>query len=321
MNDLIYRYYQIRYSVFDNLIKLLEIDYPNYLSENNLDLYKSYKPENYTEFFLMKKSNGKIICISPQSNIYDINQFHPSQLSMMRIQFKSFPNYDWSNKNILDITNEYIDGMKIHLREIINEIISEINQSETNQSEINQSEINQFETNQSETNQSTINKSTPKHDYELKLIINEKIKRSQVSTYDGYCIQNIKDYLLDIDMCCNKLTRINIAIQIFDFIFINIDFLIKHQKFANTMIDKLIEMDNDIYGMFFSFLNIDKDSESYYEYLRIVLNFISALNRCKLKIIKDIQTDKSKELFRSAPFIIPSQVEEIKSNQIKSNLS
>ena len=65
MNDLIYRYYQIRYSVFDNLIKLLEIDYPNYLSENNLDLYKSYKPENYTEFFLMKKSNGKIICISP----------------------------------------------------------------------------------------------------------------------------------------------------------------------------------------------------------------------------------------------------------------
>jgi len=57
----------------------------------------------------MKKSNGKIICISPQSNIYDINQFHPSQLSMMRIQFKSFPNYDWSNKNILNITNEYID--------------------------------------------------------------------------------------------------------------------------------------------------------------------------------------------------------------------
>lgn len=289
MNDLIYRYYQIRYSVFDNLIKLLEIDYPNYLSENNLDLYKSYSLENYTDFYLMKKSNGKIICINPQSNIYDINQFHPSQLSMMRIQFKSFPNYDWSNKNISNITNEYIDGMKIHLREIITEIIFEINQSE-------------------------FNKLTPKHDYELKLVIDDNIKRSDTLTFKDYCVQNIKYYLQEIDISCTKINKIKIIKQMFDFIFINNDFLIKQTIFADTMIDKLIEIDNDIYNLFFTILNQNQNQEKYLETYRellsVTLNFISSINRCKLKIINEIHTDKAKELFRSVPFIILSQVEE-----------
>jgi hypothetical protein len=276
MSYLIATYYKIRHGMFFNLIKLHNIDYPDYLTRDNLKKYSQYNIGDYSDFYIMKRPNGKFICISPLSNIYEIDNFHPCQLSMMKIQFKSFSNTDWtwSDKHINDITDDYISNMILHSKNVINEIIINFTDQQYN----------------------------AKHIYELKLNFEEVIKKSETS-YKDYCVSNIKHFLSKTDSTRGKFNRIKAIKEMYNFLSVNIDFLQEQTKFADTVINKSIEMDNDIHGILIELLQLNPNTDEFSYSLNSVMTFISSIVRCKLQIINILPYEKTKKLFNSYPFI------------------
>jgi hypothetical protein len=90
------------------LSKLLNIDKYKCLLNKE---YAKYNPELFIDFTIIKHNN-KIYCLSPFGELIDIKMFHFSQLSLMKIYYKSF-NPDIIND--IDIFKPIIDEIYINI--------------------------------------------------------------------------------------------------------------------------------------------------------------------------------------------------------------
>jgi hypothetical protein len=275
--NLIKMYYIMRFSCLNNLIRLYNIDYPNYLNIDNLKEYDDYDIEKYTDFKITKKPDGKIICISQQSEIFDISTFHPCQLSMMRINIISFCNMTWPDSKSY-ITCDYLDMLSSNIEKILKEIISQIQPSNTQ----------------------------IKHKYELK---NNMLYDLNTTNQDNktYCVNIIKKILFDTEKASGKFNKTKYVRKMFEFLYSNIDFLMAQEKFTKTMIAKIVELEKEKYNLFSSILDSIPLSSQYIEQLSCTTNYVSSIERATIKFIKCLPYDFIADLL----YIIPFNVDNI----------
>ena len=116
--EFLVHYLKIRFSYLLELCKYENHDLFNNIQIDNNNIH------NYNELFLeyeIIKTNNKIVCISKELKIKDINDFSLNQIAMMRIKYNSFGIELRDNKNS-DITQEYVDNLKNDVINIFNEI-------------------------------------------------------------------------------------------------------------------------------------------------------------------------------------------------------
>ena len=116
--EFLVHYLKIRFSYLLELCKYENHDLFNNIQIDNNNIH------NYNELFLeyeIIKTNNKIVCISKELKIKDINDFSLNQIAMMRIKYNSFGIELRDNKNS-DITQEYVDNLINDVINIFNEI-------------------------------------------------------------------------------------------------------------------------------------------------------------------------------------------------------
>ena len=274
MEELKQKYYTLRFSSLNNLLRLFTNDYTNYLTKENIILYEAYKLEQYTDFKITKCPNGKIMCTNKQISFTDISNFHESQIFMMKINFSSFSNFNWSNNMIIHISEEYINNMIINIINVLKNIIPKINNH-------NAQIVHHFD-----------------------FINNAPINKTNTTIYDNYCVENIRYLLHQSQITIVKLKKMNIIIQLFDFIYVNIDFLKKHNVFLKTIITKIIEINKSTYDVFIDISNYNSPSISFNELLNTTHNFISSIERIKICLIRKFPHDIIINILNVEPFVI-----------------
>lgn len=224
MNTLCNEFISLRYGTFKNICDMLSIVYSQSLKCDVDDI-------SYICFHLVKRQNNKIICIGPDASIYDISQFHPSQIANMRIHYKSFnTEFNFNPISIKMINSEYINELRAIIKNIILEIIHNLNP----------------------------------FDYEKKHIYEDKMpnvvqfkKNDDDKLYEGYFSKNVQYYLNKIEESHNKIQKIKHANSVFNFINYNLDCITEHHKFAVTVMKKIIEIKGDVNDMMYNIINAD----------------------------------------------------------------
>ena len=226
MNQNIKILLDIKKALFINLCNIVNNNYYNYET-----ITKDYLTSNNYELlidYIIIKNNNKIYCINSLLDNKNINEFSKKQLSFMRIKYESF-NISFPN-NYNDITDEYIDKLK---NEINNIIIIIKNYHKNNKEYIIQNMI---------------------------LPYNFKLYITDISNYNKYCVDNIKELLKKCDLSHGYINKANEMNNIYIFLYNNFDFIINNKKFRETVYNNLsknnIDIDNIILSLFKS-INID----------------------------------------------------------------
>jgi hypothetical protein len=135
--DYVKSFIDLNFSYFKKLCDITEIKLDNiekYISDKS-NIIK-YKLDCLTDYIIFAQTNGTILCIG-QNNIFNITELHPCQIYYMRINYKSFTplikktksnnlfEFNPSNKN--QITVEYLDELKIIIKQIIIIILDKLN--------------------------------------------------------------------------------------------------------------------------------------------------------------------------------------------------
>jgi hypothetical protein len=212
------QYIKLRYGTFNQLCKICLIDTkPDYLDKSLLIRSIELKIDEYTEYRIFKRpSTNSIICLSPDSKIYDLTSFHPAQISLMKIQYNTFePDFVFDPVSIDQINTSYIFGMMLKIRDICVNIISNLNPDSTQIIHIN-----------------TFNEPF----YEL-------IELKDCDNYSNYYYHNIK-HCLDMNFDLEtSYCIINIIKNAFTFVHFNFAFLVSQHKFYKAIIHKIIEFE------------------------------------------------------------------------------
>jgi len=257
----------------DNNYNKLVDDY-NKVSEtyinNNEEIIK-YKIDCLTDYVIMKKSNGDVICFG-QNNIFNINDLMPCQIYFMRINYKTFEDlfidYDINinplNKN--EITNEYMVKFKSMAKNVISYIISKLNYEkkyEDIQIIIKEKiKINfPYEENIYPTDKKLIN--------ELQINSEEEKK---------YWMDSIKFYLKKMEKQKGLQNKINYSNNIFNFNHKYIHCTIPNKNFLVTIVNKINELKNNFYSTIYNYI-IDNEIISLEVYMQIQL-CLYAYNSC-----------------------------------------
>ena len=271
--NLLKEFNDLKYGYFIKLCQLLDINYENYVDPINMLKYEEYNVGEFVDFHIIKH-NGKIMCINHEPTIVDIKNFHPCQISLMKIFYKSFDNnFDYTPTSSKLITKKYLRALKENAKQIIEEIIQSIN----------------FEDNNNYQYKSTV---SYKKEYE----------RTEFETDMQYYIKNMRFFLnkTENDMT-NKVTNIT---NTYLFAHYNLDIMRDEQKYNNTVAKHIVEVNNDVKNklikdVFYS-THIDYNKTTGYT----LNNYIKLLNiivKLKYKLIfKNIQRD---ELLKTDPFV------------------
>lgn len=185
---------------------LLNIDKYKCLSNKE---YAKYNPELFMDFTIIKHNN-KIYCLTPFAELVNIKEFHFSQLSLMKIHYKSFnsdiiiDNNPFSENNNIDIIIPIID-------EIYNNINKDIYYKQTNE-----------------------------------YLLIENIKLSECEDKNYYCVINIRNYLNHVQKTFCRNEKMIIVKNMYNFLYNNYDFIKNKEEFKITLINKMYEIDNEI---------------------------------------------------------------------------
>jgi hypothetical protein len=254
-------YYKLRYGNINELYNLLNLTYVNYLSKPIIEYHK-YNIDQFSDFNIIKRpQNLSIICISPSSQIIDIKLLHPSQILLMRINYKSFINeFDFDQTNTDD---NYIENLTKHLVDIMEQIKTYMEQNIVNQSII---------------------PIMP----DLKYLETEIYPRSSFLTNNEYCVANLKDYILQTDNAIGKINKIKCALNTFNFLYTNFQFVVEHNNFSKVVYKKIkeleLELDYDIIKQNMKELNINQQKYNINSYLRLKSTLLRVENMFMIKL-------------------------------------
>lgn len=258
-------YYKLRYGNINELYNLLNLTYVNYLSKPIIDYHK-YNIDQFSDFNIIKRpQNLSIICISPSSQIIDIKLLHPSQILLMRINYKSFINeFDFDQTNTDD---NYIENLTKHLVDIMEQIKTYMEQNIVNQSII---------------------PIMPN----LKYLETEIYPRSSFLTNKEYCVANLKDYILQTDNAIGKINKIKCALNTFNFLYTNFQFVVEHNNFSKVVYKKIkeleLELDYDSIKQNMKEWNINEQKYNINSYLRLKSTLLRVKNMFMIKLSDDM---------------------------------
>jgi hypothetical protein len=268
---------QIYDKIDDNYNKL--IDNYNKVSEtyinNNEEIIK-YKIDCLSDYVIMKKSNGDVICFG-QNNIFNINDLVPCQIYFMRINYKTFEdlftnkdiNINPSSKN--EITNEYMVKFKSMSKVIISYIISKLNYEkkyEDIQMMIKEKIKISFPYKE------VIYPTNKKLVYELQINSEEEKE---------YWMNSIKFYLKEMEEQKGIQNKINYSTNIFNFNHKYIHCIIPHKKFLETIMKKINELKKDFYKTIYNYITKNEIITSeIYTQIQLCLYAYNSCNRVQI---------------------------------------
>lgn len=244
MSALYNEFVSLRYGTFKNVCNILSIDY--YRSLDHID------DINYICFHIVKRQDNKIICMSPQSSIFDISQFHPLQITNMKIHYKSFNkefNFNPISNNM--ITLEYISELRVVIKNIILEIIHNLNT-------FDYKEI---------------------HVYEDKIPnIIQFIKNNDNDSFEGYFCKNVRYYIDKVEESQNKIQRIKLTNSLFNFVNYNLEYIDipEYHKFATVFMKKVIEIKKNVKDELCNIFNAD---HIVYDDVIICINILDSITK------------------------------------------
>jgi hypothetical protein len=197
MDPIITEYLKIRLSHMLELCKIINNDLFNFETINH-DNVKNYD-EILLKYDIIKSNNNKFVCIDDNLKIIDLNEFSLNQIGLMKIKYSSFNIIFPDNKN--DLTQDYIDKLKLDLNNIINQI----------------------------RNYHTNTKTYDKLNYELPYVNN--LTLTDKSDLNKYLNTNIQEYLFLTERTHGMINKIKVVSDIYSLIYNIFDVVNKSKQF------------------------------------------------------------------------------------------
>lgn len=241
------KFISLRYGAFKDICSILSIDY-------NQTTVCDVNDISYICFHIVKRQTNKIICISQQSSIFDISQFHPSQIANMKIHYKSFnTEFNFNPTSNKMITSEYIDELCVVIKNIILEIMHNLNSSSCEK----------------------------KHVYEDKMRDIWHFKKSDDDSCKGYFNPNVTYYLQLVDEVPTTIQKIGNVNNLFNFINYNLDYLTEPSAFVITIMKKFIEIKRDVNNAIYNIINANN---IIYDDIIICINVLDTMTKLSYKL-------------------------------------
>lgn len=249
MNTLCDEFVSLRYGSFKNICKILSIDYDQTqeCDVNNI---------SYICFHIIKRRTNEIVCISPQSSMFNISRFHPSQIANMKVHYKSFDtefNFNPISNNM--ITSEYIDKLRAVIKNVILEIIHNLNPSNCGK----------------------------KHIYEDKMPSVAHFKKNDDDSYEDYFVNNVVYYIKEINALPKKIQKVKNANNLLNFINYNLDYLTENNNFVITTMKKIIEFKESVNDMIHNIISADN---IIYNDITICINILDSMTKLSYNLTR-----------------------------------
>lgn len=261
--DIIDQFIDFRYGYLKDICNKLYIDYIESTDAN-------YNAIAYVGFYILKRPNNKIICISPQTTFNDISQFHLSQLAYMKIQYKSFDmEFNFNPTSNILITPEYINNLKQKIKTIIQDILNNVQINDINHYEDKMPNIEHYN-----------------------LVSNN---------YESYFIQNIKYYIDMNELAIGTLEKIKPINCVFNFVYYNFDYMVNYPRLVHGVIKKLIEIKKEVNNFIHEQLNkeiipyndINVGLKTVEIITKLTDRFINKLNDIYQNVVEDIKNNNN----------------------------
>jgi len=224
MDPIITEYLKIRLSHMLELCKIINNDLFNLVTINH-DNVKDYD-EILLKYDIIKTNNNKFVCIDDNLKIIDLNEFSLNQIGLMKIKYSSFNIIFPDNKN--DLTQDYINKLKLDLNNIINQI----------------------------RNYHTNTKIYNKLNYELPYV--NKLTLTDKSDLNKYLNTNIQEYLFLTERTHDMINKIKVVSDIYSLIYNIFDVVNKSKQFKKISYGQINR--NRIQTISILYYNIYNDS-------------------------------------------------------------
>ena len=224
MDPIITEYLKIRLSHMLELCKIINNDLFNLVTINH-DNVKDYD-EILLKYDIIKTNNNKFVCIDDNLKIIDLNEFSLNQIGLMKIKYSSFNIIFPDNKN--DLTQDYINKLKLDLNNIINQI----------------------------RNYHTNTKIYDKLNYELPYV--NKLTLTDKSDLNKYLNTNIQEYLFLTERTHDMINKIKVVSDIYSLIYNIFDVVNKSKQFKKISYGQINR--NRIQTISILYYNIYNDS-------------------------------------------------------------